>query len=83
MAARDTLDAIRRGSRNLRFGDVVRLLEALGLRLVRVSGSHHIFSAPTMRELVNLQEVNGQCKPYQLRQILRLVERYNLDRELP
>ncbi len=29
-------------------------------------------------ELVNLQEVGGQAKPYQIRQVLRLVERYNL-----
>lgn len=55
------------------------MLEALGFRLVRVSGSHHIFSATGVRELVNLQEVDGQCKPYQLRQISRLVERYNLE----
>jgi predicted RNA binding protein YcfA (HicA-like mRNA interferase family) len=81
MGARETLDAARRGSRNLRFRDVQRLLEALGFRLVRVSGSHHIFSAPNVQELVNLQEVDGQCKPYQLRQSVRLVERYNLDLE--
>jgi predicted RNA binding protein YcfA (HicA-like mRNA interferase family) len=81
MGTRETLEAVRRGSRNLRFRDVQRLLEALGFRLVRVSGSHHIFSATNIRELVNLQEVDGQCKPYQLRQIARLIERYNLDLE--
>jgi predicted RNA binding protein YcfA (HicA-like mRNA interferase family) len=81
MGARETLEAARRGARNLRFRDVAAMLEALGFRLVRVSGSHHIFAAPNVRELINLQEVKGQCKPYQLRQILRLVERYNLDTE--
>ena len=45
---------------------------------MRVSGSHHIFTHPTMRELVNLQEVGGQAIPYQIRQVLRLVEQYNL-----
>ncbi len=29
-------------------------------------------------ELVNLQEVGGKAKPYQIRQFLRLVERHNL-----
>lgn len=29
-------------------------------------------------ELLNLQEVRGQAKPYQIRQFLRLVERYAL-----
>ena len=28
--------------------------------------------------LVNLQNVGGKAKPYQIRQFLRLVERYNL-----
>jgi len=32
-------------------------------------------------ELVNLQNVNGQAKPYQVRQLLRLIERYNLQME--
>jgi hypothetical protein len=43
-----------------------------------VSGSHHIFTHPSIPELVNLQEVNGKCKPYQVRQVLKLVDRYNL-----
>lgn len=32
-------------------------------------------------ELVNLQEVKGEAKPYQIRQFLRLVERHNLHLE--
>jgi hypothetical protein len=42
------------------------------------SRGHHIFSHPGVPELVNLQEVRGEAKPYQVRQFLRLVERYNL-----
>jgi predicted RNA binding protein YcfA (HicA-like mRNA interferase family) len=49
--------------------------------LARVRGSHHIFVHPAVAELVNLQEVSGQCKPYQVRQVLRLVDRYNLKLE--
>jgi hypothetical protein len=43
-----------------------------------VSGSHHIFAHEGVRELVNLQDVGGKAKPYQVRQLLDLVERYNL-----
>jgi predicted RNA binding protein YcfA (HicA-like mRNA interferase family) len=63
---------------NARFEDVCQLAEALGFRLDRVSGSHHIFIHPAITELVNLQNVGGQAKPYQVRQLLRLVERHNL-----
>ena len=36
------------------------------------------FIHPAIPELVNLQEVRGEAKPYQIRQFLRPVERYNL-----
>jgi len=57
---------------------MVALVEAFGFRLSRVSGSHYILVHPDVPELVNLQEVKGQAKPYQVRQFLKLVERYNL-----
>jgi hypothetical protein len=34
-----------------------------------------------MVEAVNLQEYHGQAKPYQVRQFLRLVEKYGLTME--
>ena len=49
--------------------------------LARTSGSHHIFRHAAMPELVNVQEVGGDAKPYQIRQVLRLLERYNLGLE--
>jgi len=63
---------------NVPFSDMRRLVEAFGFELRRKSGSHHIFVHPDVRELLNLQEIRGQVKPYQIRQLLRLVERYAL-----
>jgi len=76
----DTLLArLARGSvANVRFGDLQALVEAFGFELVRVSGSHHIYAHAEVPQLVNLQEVGGEAKPYQVRQLLRLVERYGL-----
>lgn len=54
-------------------------MEAFGFSLARVSGSHHIFVHPGIPELLNLQRVGGEAKPYQIGQFLRLVERYNLN----
>lgn len=66
---------------NVAFEDVRRLVEALGFELRRVTGSHHIFIHPEVPELLNLQDVRGQAKPYQIRQLLRIVERYALSLE--
>ena len=63
---------------NLRFEEICALAKALGFHLSRINGSHHIFTHPAVRELLNLQDVAGKAKPYQVRQLLDLVERYNL-----
>lgn len=65
---------------NVSFSDMQRLV-VFGFELRRTSGSHHVFAHPDVRELLNLQEVRGQVKPYQIRQLLRLVERYALSLE--
>jgi predicted RNA binding protein YcfA (HicA-like mRNA interferase family) len=67
--------------RNVRFDDFTGLVSTFGFVLVRTSGSHHIYTRRDIPQLVSLQDVNGQAKPYQVRQFLRLVERYNLTME--
>ena len=63
---------------NVRFKEACDLARAFGFHLSRISGSHHIFARQNIAELLNLQNVNGNAKPYQVRQLLGLVERYNL-----
>lgn len=81
MNPRKTLDLILHGSRNVRFADFVRLVEAFGFRLQRITGSHHIFARSGVPGLVNLQNVRGQSKPYQLDQFMKLVEAHGLNLE--
>jgi predicted RNA binding protein YcfA (HicA-like mRNA interferase family) len=79
MRPRKLLARIARGTvTNVAFADMRNLVEDLGFELRRVSGSHHIFAHPDIPELLNLQDARGQAKPYQIRQILRLIERYDL-----
>jgi len=66
---------------NIPFPAMHNLVEGFGFMLLRVRGSHHIFGHPEIPELLNLQNVQGQAKPYQIRQFLRLVEIYNLQLE--
>ena len=81
MKKKKLLQKILTNSQNVKFSDMVSLVEAFGFNLSRTRGSHHIFVHPDVKELVNLQEVKGQAKPYQVRQFLKLVERYNLELE--
>ncbi|MEB3120123.1 MAG: type II toxin-antitoxin system HicA family toxin [Snowella sp.] len=75
------LKQILSGSKNISFNDIVTVVEAFGFTLSRVNGSHHIFIHPEISELVNLQNAKGKAKPYQIRQFLTIVEKYNLNLE--
>ena len=81
MKKRRLLRKLLAGSKNVRFSEVVACAEAFGFRLDRVSGSHHIFVHPDVPELVNLQDVKGKAKPYQIKQLLQTIEAYNLRME--
>jgi hypothetical protein len=66
MKRRKLLQKIIDGSKNIRFAEMVNLVEGFGFKLSRTDGSHHIFTRPDIPELVNLQDVKGQAKPYQI-----------------
>ena len=63
---------------NVAFSDFVNLVRGFGFTLERISGSHHIFVHPDIQELVNIQPVGREAKPYQIHQFLGLVEHYGL-----
>ena len=82
MNRKQLLKRLAQGSvNNVAFNDMVNLMEGFGFQLARVSGSHHIFIHPGIPQLVNLQSVGGKAKPYQIRQFLHWVEKYNLKLE--
>ncbi len=82
MKPRQLLARLSEGSsKNVRFDDFASLVSAFGFRLSRTRGSHNIFIHAQVDELVNIQNAGGEAKPYQIRQFLRLIERYNLTLE--
>ena len=81
MNRKKLLRKILNSQKNIRFSEFIHLVEGFGFRQSRISGSHHIFVSPAIKELVNIQNVNGQAKPYQIKQFLTIVERYNLTLE--
>lgn len=77
--AKKLLAKIANSQTNIRFADLVRVVKALGFELDRTMGSHQVFihRVHTAAQ-VNLQPSGGQAKPYQVRQLLKLVEEYHL-----
>jgi predicted RNA binding protein YcfA (HicA-like mRNA interferase family) len=55
------------------FFEVKRMLERAGYRLVRVSGSHHVFAKPG-EQLFSLPVHQGKVKPVYVRQVEKRCE---------
>ncbi|MCL2004405.1 MAG: type II toxin-antitoxin system HicA family toxin [Oscillospiraceae bacterium] len=72
---------IYNNSKNVRFNDFVTVVKAFGFFPARSEGSHFIYKNSEINEWINLQNVNGEAKPYQIKQFLSLVEKYNLKLE--
>jgi predicted RNA binding protein YcfA (HicA-like mRNA interferase family) len=79
MSVEKILEQILRGESdaNIRFEELCHLLQAKGFRM-RVSGSHHIFTMSGVMERINLQRDGSKAKPYQVRQVRRILTYYKL-----
>ena len=73
------LEAVLRGrsDANIAFRDLRQLLLRLGFD-ERTSGGHHMFRRAGIRELINLQKDGNKAKPYQVRQVRRIILEYKL-----
>lgn len=65
---------------NIRFEDLRSLLRSLGFD-ERIRGSHHIFTKPSIAEILNVQPRGALCKPYQVKQVRAIIVKYHLASE--
>jgi predicted RNA binding protein YcfA (HicA-like mRNA interferase family) len=74
-----TLEKLLRGESdaNIGFDEICQLLKAKGFSM-RVSGSHHIFTKSGVMERINLQREGSKAKPYQVRQVRKILSQYKL-----
>ena len=66
---------------SLRFNELCKLAEQLGFVLDRIRGSHFIYKHRNLRRPLNFQNVNGEAKPFQVKQLLEAAEELNLIKE--
>ncbi|MFI5131037.1 MAG: type II toxin-antitoxin system HicA family toxin [Chitinophagales bacterium] len=59
------------------FNDLCNILETLGFDN-RINGSHHFYIKAGIIEIINLQPANGKAKPYQVKQVRKLLIKYKL-----
>ena len=69
------LAKLRRSPRNVRFADLRKVCEQY-FGEPRQSGSHLFYKTPWQGDpLVNIQPIRGMGKPYQVRQVLKAIDK--------
>lgn len=75
MNKRKLLERTRNNSRDVRFADLLVLVEAFGFTLKGTKGSHRGYWKPGIPERLNVQpDKHGKAKEYQIRQFLDLID---------
>lgn len=83
MKKRKLLASMLNNPQQVRFVDLLAVAIWLGFVLDRISGSHHILIHKGTGTVLNLQSKDGQAKPYQVRQFLKLAEQHRLSPQEP
>lgn len=78
MNKKEIYEGLKRNPKNIRFAVICRAAEVFGFRHKGGKGSHRIYVKEGVREMLNFQNVKGKAKPYQVKQFLKVVDRYKL-----
>ena len=65
MNKRKLLEKIYNNTKNVKFNDFIVIVKSFGFYETRSSGSHSIYRNDMINEWINLQNKNGEAKPYQ------------------
>ena len=63
---------------SLSFKELCWLVEKRGYEFKRQTGSHRIYMHTSRRDIINLQKSHGKAKPYQVRQVLGIIDELGL-----
>ena len=69
---------IQKNQQNVRFADFCRLVEWFGFKPKGGKGSHKTYCQAGIQEIIDIQALNNEAKPYQIKQLIRLVRQYSL-----
>ncbi len=81
MDKRQLYKELKQKLKNIRFKRLCMIAEAFGFQSKGGRGSHRIYYQEGIKELLNFQNVSGKAKPYQVRQLIKIIEKYDLFEE--
>ena len=63
--------------KSILFADLQTVLDRLGFQC-RIKGDHFIYTKDGVEEIINIQPVGNQAKPYQVKQVRNVILKYQL-----
>lgn len=69
---------LKKSPNKVRFNRLCGAAELFGFKFRGGKGSHVIYRRDGIIEMLNFQNVGGWAKPYQVRQLLKIIDKYNL-----
>ena len=67
--------------KSILFADLRTVLDRLGFQC-RIKGDHFIYTKDGVEEIINIQPVGNQAKPYQVKQVRNIILKYQLGGDL-
>jgi len=74
-------EELKNNPKNIRFNRLCKIAEVFGFIMRKGKGSHYIFTRSNIEELLNFQNVSGKAKPYQVKQLIKIIDKYGLSEE--
>ncbi len=81
MDKKKIFDELKKNPKNIRFDRLCNIAEMFGFYFKGGKGSHRIYVRKGIQEMLNFQNVGGKAKPYQVRQLIRVIKKYNFIEE--
>ncbi len=76
----DILEKMRSSTYGVRFADLCKVFDHYFGQARQASGNHRVYKTPRSGDpRVNIQNSKGQVKSYQVRQVLKAIERMEIE----
>jgi hypothetical protein len=72
------LEKARNNPAGIRFQEICLLAAQMGFTRRGGKGSHVVYDKEGVEEILTFQDRHGMAKPYQVRQLLAVIEKYRL-----
>jgi len=81
MNRQELLEEIKANPKKVRFARLCKIAEALGFQTRKGTGSHRVYFREEIQDILNFQNEAGWAKAYQVRQFIKVIEKYGFQED--